>query len=396
MGTLGPGVLSAVVPLTIVVWLAALTGFFRSFLPRLSNRILISLALASSSLFCLFLLTPDIRQSLYWGQGMRSVVPPLMMGTVQIVLLHYIRSREWTSVQLWLWGILSFAWALVAGGFSETYAAFQVAALTISLTMMLMFENPKFSSTTLFLGTGLLGAFFALILVILAPGNAERQSFFPPPPGLASMLAISLKSYLIYLAELVNLPARIAAILGLFSLAALAGSQLKQGRNARLVWIVPSLMLVFTFICFPPAAYGTSEAPPNRTLILPTYFFIVGIVIWGIVSGNLLGKKQNVLVSTLLPVLATVTIAGAALIHSISLYQSRTEFIDYAQMWDQTEASILTSKQNGASQVLIPVTQNWASLNTPNDNPRFWVNVCMSRYYDVQILATTESISPSP
>ena len=70
--------------------------------------------------------------------------------------------------------------------------------------------------------------------------------------------------------------------------------------------------------------------------------------------------------------------------------------MDYAQMWDQTEASILKSKQNGASQVFIPVTPNWASLNTPNDNPRFWVNVCMSRYYDVQILATTESIPPSP
>lgn len=185
-------------------------------------------------------------------------------------------------------------------------------------------------------------------------------------------------------------------MLGLFSLAALAGLQLKQEMNARLVWIVPSLMLVFMFICFPPAAYGTSDAPPSRTLILPTYFFLLGILIWGFVVGNLLGKKQSFLASTLLPALAIVTITGAAFLHSISLYQSRTEFIDYAQMWDQTEASILKSKQNGASQVFIPVTQNWASLNTPNDNPRFWVNVCMSRYYDVQILATTESIPPSP
>ncbi|HEX9330687.1 MAG TPA: hypothetical protein VF896_02290, partial [Anaerolineales bacterium] len=87
------------------------------------------------------------------------------------------------------------------------------------------------------------------------------------------------------------------------------------------------------------------------------------------------------------------TIVISASINSINLYQSRAEFIEYARHWDEMDANILKSKKDGATQVFIPMIQNWAFLNTPNDNPKFWVNICMSGYYDVQILARD---NPSP
>jgi hypothetical protein len=392
-GLLGPKVVPLIVPFTIFIWLTVLTAFFLNFLYRLKNRFWVSLALAGTILFTLFLMAPDIRQSLYWGQGMRSVVPPLIMGTIQVSLLNYMRSREWTTFQLWLWGALSFLWALVTGGFSETYASFQVAALLFSLLVILVLEKFKFSNTSLFLASGLLGGVSALILVILAPGNSERQAFFPPPPGIIELLTISVKSYLLYVASLINSVDKVLAILGLFSLAAIVGSQLQHEMDSRLLLVIPALMLGCTFICFPPAVYGTSEAPPGRTLILPTYFFVIGLVASGVVCGNLLKKNQHFIVSKLLPSLVIITIIISASLNAINLYQSRSEFIEYATVWDETDANILKSKQDGATQVLIPATPNWASLNTPNDNPRFWVNLCMSSYYDVQILATP---NPSP
>jgi hypothetical protein len=294
------------------------------------------------------------------------------------------------------WGIFSFLWALIAGGFSETYAAFQVSTLSVSFLVTLIIQKFKFSSDSLFFASSLLGAVGALIIVILAPGNSERQAFFPPPPGLAGILMISLKGYLSYLAKLIDSPDKIIAIFGLFGIAALAGSQLNRDMDSRLLWVIPGLTLGFIFICFPPAAYGTSETPPGRTLILPTYFFIIGILAWGIVFGNLFGKKQNFIVSTLLPSLVIVTIILSASMNAIHLYQSRHQFIDYAGRWDEIDASIFKSRQNGERQVLIPIIPNWASLNTPNDNPKFWVNVCMSRYYDIQILATTDRIPINP
>jgi hypothetical protein len=395
-GLLGPDMVPTIVPLTILIWLTVLTAFFLIFLHPLKSSSLISLALAVTSLFTLFLLAPDIRQSLYWGQGMRSVVPPLIMGTIQIILLKYMRARDWTRSQLWLWGILSFLWALVAGGFSETYASFQVAALLFSLLIMIMIEKFKFSNTSLFLASGLLGAVSALIIVILAPGNSERQGFFPPPPGITELLAISVKSYLLYIASLINSADNILAILGLFCLAAIVGAQLQRETDSRLLLVIPGILLGFTFICFPPAVYGTSEAPPDRTLILPTYFLIIGLLAWGIVCGSLLEKNQNFIVSKLLPSVVMITIMISASINVVNLYRSRSEFIEYAAIWDETNANILKSKQNGVTQVLIPAPPNWASLNAPNDNPRFWVNLCMSSYYDVQILAIPNPSPTSP
>lgn len=393
IGWLGPGAISFIVLLTIIIWLLVLTALFMFFFSRLKNRFLVSLALATTTLFALFLLAPDIRGALYWGQGMRSVIPPLIMGTIQVILVNRIRAKEWTKLQRILWGILGFFWALVAGGFSETYAAFQVAALLFSLLVALIREKNKFSITAVFLASGLLGAIGALLIVVLAPGNSERQAFFPPSPDLLNLLIISLKSFLVYGANLAYSPEKVLAIFGLFSLAAIIGSQLQLETDARLLIITLSLTVGFTFICFLPAAYGLSDAPPNRTLILPTYFFLIGLLASGIVSGNLLRKKQSFAVSTLLPSLVIVTIIISASINSINLYQSRSEFIEYARLWDETDAMILKSKQDGIRQVIVPVIQNWASINTPNDNPKFWVNVCMSDYYDVQIIATN---IPSP
>jgi len=28
---------------------------------------------------------------------------------------------------------------------------------------------------------------------------------------------------------------------------------------------------------------------------------------------------------------------------------------------------------------------NWAALNEPNDNPKFWVNQCLSDYYGIDV-----------
>jgi hypothetical protein len=186
------------------------------------------------------------------------------------------------------------------------------------------------------------------------------------------------------------------AIFAQFSLAAIVGSQLEREADPRLLIVIPSLTIGFAFSCFPPAAYGLSDAPPDRTLILPTYFFLLGLLALGFVCGNLLRKKQGFVTSTVLPLVMIATIIIAASINSINLYRSRSEFIQYAAYWDDMNAGILKAKQAGASRAFIPVIQNWAFLNTPNDNPRFWVNICMSSYYGLQILAAPDPDGTSP
>ena len=169
---------------------------------------------------------------------------------------------------------------MVTGGFSETYAALQVAALTFSLLVILIVKKFKFSNAALFLLSGLLGAVAAMMIIILAPGSSERQSYFPAPPGIAGILTLSLQSFFVYGLSFVNSPDKILAIFGLFSLATFIGSQLEYKLSARLLLVIPSLIVGLTLTCFPPAAYAMSGAPPDRTLILPTYFFVLGMLAW--------------------------------------------------------------------------------------------------------------------
>jgi hypothetical protein len=385
VGSFHPNLIRFVVALTILLWLIVLTVFFIYILEPRDNKFLISLTLACVTLFTLFLLAPDIRQSLYWGQGMRSVLPPLMLGTIQVMLWKYVQSKAWSNLQIIGWGIFSFFVALIAGGFSETYAAFQVAALFCVLLILLLLQRSTFSASLLFTATALVGAICALLFMLLAPGNALRQASYPAPPGILGILMISLRSYFSYILHLFDSSEKILAILGTFTLAASIGGHVSHHLDKRLVFVILFFMLAFMFVCFPPSAYGLSDAPPPRTQILPTYFFLAGLVALGIVCGNLLQQQNKSL--TVSTTIAVIAIIFAASINSIHLYQSRGEFIQYAKEWDQTEASILAAKQNGSKEVLIPIIPNWAQLNTPNDNPKFWVNVCLSLYYDVQIRA---------
>ena len=46
----------------------------------------------------------------------------------------------------------------------------------------------------------------------------------------------------------------------------------------------------------------------------------------------------------------------------------------------------------GADQILIEPMDNWAGLNEPNDNPKFWVNVCYRQYYGIEVLAAEPAV----
>src|SRR5512146_741159 len=81
-GALGPGVTPFVTALVLLAWLLALFAAIVLFLAARGQRqqSLISFSLAASILLLTLTLTPDVPQALYWGQGMRSVVPPLLVA----------------------------------------------------------------------------------------------------------------------------------------------------------------------------------------------------------------------------------------------------------------------------------------------------------------------------
>ena len=66
-------------------------------------------------------------------------------------------------------------------------------------------------------------------------------------------------------------------------------------------------------------------------------------------------------------------------------YNDRITYIDFAKKWDQVDAQILQAKTNHLKVVNIPAMDNWAGLEQPTDNPKYWTTQCYSVYYGIQV-----------
>jgi hypothetical protein len=289
---------------------------------------------------------------------------------------------------------VDFSSTLFIGGLNETFAALELSVLVFALVLALWKGRSEAGRRARnFLAVGAVGAGLALLLVMSAPGNAFRQAFYPPPPSLPTMLRISVVSWLAFLGQTVGTPERWTAILSAVCVAGTIGLQAPPARPKP--WLAPVILAVgfgFSFLCFLPAAYGLSDAPPERTLMIPAHLLVATIMLSSFVAANRLAwGPRNAAWMTSLEV-GILALAAASSIASVTLSDrrllaSRASYAAYAAHWENENAQILRARAMGADQILIEPMDNWAGLDEPNDNPKFWLNVCYRQYYGIQVLA---------
>ena len=59
--------------------------------------------------------------------------------------------------------------------------------------------------------------------------------------------------------------------------------------------------------------------------------------------------------------------------------------MEYAREWDRVKIEIDHAIQDGRESLAIPPRGNWGGILDVNDNPKFYVNQCMSKYYQLDI-----------
>ncbi len=397
-GLLGPRVTPFVAAAVLVVWLCVLTCSFMMLAAGSRPRSLGWSFILALALLCVTLaLSPAVPQSLYWGQGMRSIVPPLILAAVYADLALWFSRNAGPVNRSALWLVVAFLLALFMGGLNETFTALEASGLVFAFALAWV-AGPAGTSRRIarFLLAGALGAGLALLLVMSAPGNAFRQAFYPPPPNLSDILRISTRSYAAFLGQILSTPERWTAMLGAVGVAASAALQAPRARPRR--WLAPLIVgagLAFSFLCFIPAAYGLSDAPPDRTLMIPAYLIGVTAMLAGFVVARgiaarapnprwLAGFEACVLVVSAAACIVSASLSDARLAASQPVYAA------YAAHWDRVNGQILQAVAQGKDQVLIQPMDNWAALNEPNDNPKFWVNVCYRDYYGIEVLAASQ------
>ena len=390
--TLGPYGAHLVPPIAIATWLIATIAAVQLSLKAITPRSAITnIAIAVSASFVLVVITlsPDIAQSYFWLNGMRSYSLPLVVMSVYAFLFQWIVPRLKSDKAIWWTCILAFSLTFANGGFSETMAVLQPVMLIFITGLYWLANDRKIDTTFKVLSAATLGALLSLIIVALAPGNALRKAQLPPAPSLQKWMEISIGAYLSYLQDILFSPQKITALLGAISVSAWAGTGYKAQIKLRW-WMIPAQImggLVLSFICIPPAVYGYAAPPPPRMLSIASFALVTFWMVASFLIGSGLAhtSRSSTRMEIGLIVLATLLISVSSALTMSYVNQNQSAYIAYAQKWDAMDAQILQARANHQPFVNIPAMSNWAKLERPNDHPKFWATACYSEYYRIQV-----------
>ena len=392
-GFLGPAVTPFLPGVAVACWLLALTCLLMPVSPGLGRMAAFAYGLAGAAIILasVLYLAPDIPQSLYWGQGMRSVIPPLVLATAWCGL--FIRSSlNPNRLAVALACVLPF----IAGGFSETYVALQTFLLGV--VYLFLYFAPYGLRLTRTMRSMLLGALVgscaSLILVVIAPGNAVRQALFPPPPDLMRLASIAFDSMLAFLAFAAGGAAEIIvlfSVAGYFLLSGLRNSIAGLNEADSKAKISISLVLLFAigsiaalYVCFLPSAYGRSARPPARSLMIPSYVLICATASGAYAVGRFLrGKLRSYVVA----VTWLIACLGAFVMTIEVRHLAGTigNCVRYAREWDSADAFVRQMRARKCRSVVLYTVPNQFGLDDAGADPSFWVNGCVSEYYGVDV-----------
>ncbi len=307
---------------------------------------------------------------------------PLIVLTFYALLYFGLARRLRTFLVIAAGCAVSFLLWFLSGGLSETFAIFQVALLSLLIPLVLLSPRGRWPRASLpLLLFGLAGAALSLWVIITAPGNTLRQAQLPPPPSLSGLWTISWRGYGYFLAKVLASPVQMSLLASALLLTLWVGSFYPVKPP---VWWIPVLLvagLVLSFVCFPPAVYGYSDTPPPRIVIIPFFALIACLLASAFMLGTYLPHPVRWI--AILPALLLLAVGSFG--ETRLLLIQRADFQSFARGWDADEASILQARLAGAGSVTVPAVQNWAGVNVLNDNPRFWVNVCYSQYYEIPV-----------
>ncbi len=389
--TFGPYGAPLVPPIELATWLIATIATITITLKTNVQRAVKSIAvlIGVSVVLTVMVLSPDIPQSYFWLNGLRSYSLPLVMLSIAAFLFQWLLPKLKSGRAVALGCMLASGLAFANGGTSETFAVFQLVLLLLLAWLAWFTHDRKMDPRFKLLAFAALGALLSVIVIVLAPGNALRRAELPHAPGLIQLTGISAVSYLAFLQDILFSPQKITALLGAMLVCAWAGTGYKTQLNFR-GWIIPALIaggLITSFVCVPPSVYGYVEAPPPRTLSIAAFGLTAFWMAASFLIGSRLGRisRSSAGMEIGLIVLATLSIGISSILTMSYVSQKRGEYIAYARKWDAMNAQILQARADGQPSVTIPAMISWAGVEHPNDHKKFWATACYSEYYGIQV-----------
>ena len=354
--------------------------------------LLIALLVTSATLE----MTPSIGQSLFWKGGNTCYMPGLIWLAWSAAFFLYVSRRS----RLRPWHYFgAFALPFVTAGFNEPVTLLQILPYA-ALTLWSFRCGPLPRGLSLI---ALAGAALGLMALVLAPGNAHREAYFPHHAPWPALLVHSLRDagsfvghYLSFrfpdifdIADWSGSLPQVLAIVFFAALAAIVGGvgqiDVKRTLGAMGLTILTGCLLIF--LCYIPAEYGTSATLVDRAVVTPCFLLAFTAAVCGWLLGQL--ALQYPITLSRPAVQITLLIAALWLFWNVTLVQARDaqaqigSMRQYARLWDAQDAVLKADARAGSPVYLTTIADPWQIAGAYSDQNQ-WVVRGEKDYYHVK------------
>jgi hypothetical protein len=358
--------------------------------------VLPALVVAEACLLAYILLLPNQVQSLYWLQGSATYTLPLVFACLLTGVVAYALRAERPSLKIPAVAFC-FGLAFLAAGFSETFALWQIAAVTLAaLACAVTGAVQRRRLLGLLLVASLAGAVAGAAVVAASPGNETRQEMLSDPLPVPEAILKSLDYARSVFRESLSDPVvlLVLAVTALVTYAAVVRASVPEveGRRATtqaVLSIAAALLLVA--VTYLPGTYVFGEAPPPRSLVTAEVSVVAAAAYLGFLAGMSLlpaavRRVSDAPTSGLLAAAGVVLLALAGLLAlppALGQLRQNGDLAAYARAWDQRDDQIREARRNGAETVSVRALGHEGGLLELSRTPSFWVNGCMADYYGI-------------
>lgn len=407
-GFTGPSSMKYVVGISLLLLISGMVLFSTRVLQG-SNRqnALTGLFLSSLVLTSTFFITPDLPQSLYWGQGMRSLMLPLIPLFFILAILKDIDNGQKTKTA---WIVVIAVLSFFAGGFGETYVVIQTTVFGL-LILFLCMQKPFGVKKKKLLAPSIamVSSIAAMVVTVLAPGNHVRQTYFPAPPSPVSLVSIAFESMGKFFDVIFRSP-EMSSCLAFVSVAALVCGCLHainynfkesdqntffpSNRIPEILFpaIIACSFFLLVFVSFLPSAYAMSTTPPPRTLVLPSLILSMALVALGFMVGLMVGGSLipkgllRVLRNSWVSLLAAVILAACSYQVTSRILAVVPDYRFFAERFDRADQMIREAKSAGETSVTVPEVHNHFGLSDYGEGTTYWLDDAVDRYYGLHVI----------
>jgi hypothetical protein len=394
--------------LVVFLWILALTWAIGQAgrTSRLKIPIALAVLLAEGLVFFTILEAPQQYQSIYWRIGLITYTLPLVFLAL-LIGLTFNRFRKSDPVHLpWGGSVACAALAFFAGGFSESYVALQTGMLAMAfLAVWLVTYTPSRRNSRVLVGAALVGSLLALLVVVIAPGNAVRLLAMPVRPHLFQLIRMAVTNafLFIYISLKDNAFQNILAVLTpmLITFAFYARDKslprLRPSLLTLVLFLAPITAALLILAVCTPSAFAESSYPEARVLIEARFIWVTLTLFEGTLIGMILSQLHQWAQESaprLLQYFAAVLFLFLSL---YPLYDARKTYLEIsvyhsrAVAWDAHNALIRASLQQGVMDVNIQDSQarsfdEFSGLSDLTSDPGNWVNQCAASFYGLHHL----------